>query len=557
MGPFYCFVYRTMGQLIMFLCLVLLGILKNTECQLDGFKSLQKSEKEILKSVVEVLDIGKKSDIGIVGAQKHMLDNVHLSGSITEGSGMAALFKPSTNGKGVTKELGVGVTFDILQIPNKYKDLVEDVDGNVGYVKVRVNEDALGYLASMNLNLVSSKEYRKLLPEIVQDGFLKPYKLKHLVLKTMEEKTGYAPSTIDGMTELFWAVVLDAKVDKLKISKPKHELSKLPTSSFVDVFVEKKLKLKLSWNIATTIKLEWWPSIAQEFVDRQRQWPDKETIKKLTQESFITLIPSGGEGDGEESEESQELVYTFTNVEKALSALRTDGQSLVYLIFRSLLYKHAVGTSDTVAKHIMLWACEELPRDHPLWSESSPEQAIPVLLGKLLAALESKNLPNYFVAKQNLIGGLDETAREEQIKKIHQILATFPECIPQNAKEATAASKDIQKTIQTTHKVIQDLANENYDVFMKRVDLIPKALEIFGLNMMSLMGGGGSGGKKKVDDFQKTMGNVKDSPGGLWGDLTDTLKSEDVQDTIKSVKDNFDLDDLEKKAKEWMDKWEL
>ena len=70
------------------------------ECQLDGFRSLQKSEKEILKSVVEVLDIGKKSDIGIVGAQKHMLDNVHLSGSITEGSGMAALFKPSTNGKG-------------------------------------------------------------------------------------------------------------------------------------------------------------------------------------------------------------------------------------------------------------------------------------------------------------------------------------------------------------------------------------------------------------------------------------------------------------------------
>ena len=37
---------------------------------------------------------------------------------------------------GVTKELGVGVTFDILQIPNKYKDLVEDVDGNVGYAKV-------------------------------------------------------------------------------------------------------------------------------------------------------------------------------------------------------------------------------------------------------------------------------------------------------------------------------------------------------------------------------------------------------------------------------------
>ena len=107
----------------------------------------------------------------------------------------------------------------------------------------------------MNLNLVNSKEYKKLLPEIVQDGFLKPYKLKHLVLKTMEEKTGYAPSTIDGMTELFWAVVLDAKVDKLKVSKPKHELSKLPTSSFVDVFVEKKLKLKLSWNIATTIKV--------------------------------------------------------------------------------------------------------------------------------------------------------------------------------------------------------------------------------------------------------------------------------------------------------------
>ena len=120
------------------LMILKIHLMFHSDCQLDAFTGLQNVEKEIQKSVNQVVDIGKKTDIGIIGSQKDILDNVVLSGSITEGTAMSALFKPTKSGD-INKELQVGVTFDILQIPEKYRDLVEDVKGRDGFVKVRVD----------------------------------------------------------------------------------------------------------------------------------------------------------------------------------------------------------------------------------------------------------------------------------------------------------------------------------------------------------------------------------------------------------------------------------
>merc|ERR1719427_414469 len=336
------------------LLLVLLSVFSSADCQLDGFRGL---------------------------------DKVELSGPITKGSAMAALFKPTKSG--VNRELPVGLTLELLQIPQEYNNLVEDVSGREGFVRVRVDKDAFKLLGSLQLE-VDSKEYLQHLPLIIKDGYLKPYQLKELVLNTLEEKAG-STSDVDGVTELFWAVVLDTSLDSLKISKPPQQTTKFPTTSYVEVFVDKKLKLKFSWDVATAIKLNWWPSVAQEFVNRKREWPSKETITSLTQSSHISLIP----GDEEAiDKDSLELVYSFAHVERSLVGLRTPQQSLVFLIFKSMLNAHNKGAlADDVATHIMLWTCEELPPDHLLWAEGSTEQALSVLFGKLLEALDTNNLP--------------------------------------------------------------------------------------------------------------------------------------------------------------------
>jgi len=319
--------------------------------------------------------------------------------------------------------------------------------------------------------------------------------------------------------------------------------------------VKDQLKLKYSWDIGIIVKLNWWPQVAQEWVNRKREWPSKEVINTMTH-SYLRMKPVDEENL---DKDSVELTYSFSHVEKALVEKRTPQQNLVYLIFKSMMYRWMKPiVSDRVhsqiSETVMFWTCEEYPPDHKIWDDTT--RVLTAMFENVLKAVESKHLPDYFVTKKNIIPNIDKEVQDREAGQIKPILNDMENYIPSNGKEVNEACQDMVKTIQSAHKILKELANENYDLFLTRPDLIPKALEIFGLNFLSM-----GMGKDKKEDLHKTVGDVKDTLTETWNQFQEDMNMEDVKKTVKEtvskVTENLDLEDLEKKAKEWLQKWEL
>ena len=89
-----------------------------------------------------------------------------------------------------------------------------------------------------------------------------------------------------------------------------------------------------------------------------------------------------------------------------------------------------------VIKTLMLWACEELPPENPIWA--SLKKSVQVLLYKLLGSLETGCLSHYFISEINL---LERVGQDVKIKCSaiirrwqNNILMTAPFDMPEKRK---------------------------------------------------------------------------------------------------------------------------
>ena len=144
--------------------------------------------------------------------------------------------------------------------------------------------------------------------------------------------------------------------------------------------------------------------------------------------------------------------------------------------------------------------------------------------------------------------------RDKVIHQINKMLENMEVFIPDNVNEVSTACQETLNKIKATYKVVDDVRNEYYDIILKRPDLIPKALEIFGSRLLNL-------GSNKKEEITKQFDDYKDTINEKWNKFQEDLNFEDVkknvQDTIDQVKEHLNLNDLEKKAKDFLKKFEL
>ena len=162
-------------------------------------------------------------------------------------------------------------------------------------------------------------------------------------------------------------------------------------------------------DLVPAIECESWPSVAEEWITRKREWLPKPIIDKIVKDGFYVVPKSSPGGDPK-----LEWRLSFSKAELTLAENRTDVQKKCYYIFKSVVKENL--DSDIVStyylKTLMMWAIEQNPPEY--WKENNIGQAVFGLLDDLLQAVEKGFLAHYFIKEINLL-------RDKPSIALHQV----------------------------------------------------------------------------------------------------------------------------------------
>lgn len=231
--------------------------------------------------------------------------------------------------------------------------------------------------------------------------------------------------------------------------------------------------------------MTWWPEVAKEWVTRKRNWPDYATVKKLTRVGYIITKPSD---DNKFNIETTELRYSFANVERELVNMRSDQQNIIYLLFKSMVYKHLKpldkeNIHSFIGKTVMFWTCEEHGMDDPVWKSDHQSTICTVtyLFKKLLKYIEEDDhLPYYFIPSINVIEKMTDGLKRNVVSKIKLILSDVCRYVPDNIEEVTEASEEMVKMMESASELMTAIRQSNFLIFLRRPDLVDQAMEVYG-----------------------------------------------------------------------------
>ena len=441
------------------------GQLPSFQKLLDTDQKCLLSFKKLLSAIVQHGGIGK--------TRKEALHNIGVAGSTFEGALLARMFKEVKNK--VNKEVELDLEFTVIEIPSTHKYIVEDVANKKGFVKMSIKKNLLPYINGINWQ-VDGKDFHDYFDEITKNGYLMPYYFKQKVLEKVEYRNG------DREIEFIIAAALNTKPDAIKITQPVQEVTKAAVGNYLDLFIQDRPIMKISWDVVIVFRIKWWPDVAKEWILRERNWPNLNIIKELTEVSYIIPKPSD---ELKFDKDTMELRYSFGHLERELISRRSSEQRYIYLVFKSMFYKWIKPLDDDriqsyVAKTTMLWVCERYPPDNSIWQSKSTTTTLTLLFRELLSAFQKGNLPYYFIPSINVIQMIEDSLKKKVVLRIQEIVDDLQSFIPTNVGKVIKVSHEILDIVESVNGVMDDLRNGNYLRFLKNPDLASKAIALFG-----------------------------------------------------------------------------
>lgn len=383
--------------------------------KLERFRDLQKIDDQLCDLI--------KRHIHAITQIKGWGVRSNMTGSVTEGAISARMFcLDKEHDEKITKEIEADIEFVYCDFTIQCKDAVVDIAGKPGYAKIKVDKKVL--------DLIEKDEFRKHAEDAInEEGYISSNKLKEIFSKN---------SDFDyGILKFIMSSAMDVRADEVKLNTTSYRPTKSSITSSVEVYVHDKYKACLTWDVIIAVKLPWWPSVANEWVNRKRAWPNKDLAQELTEYAYMITKPSDDEKENDSAVENR---YSFSCVERKLSELYTKEQKLVYLIAKSIFYRwlkpfDPENVSSFLAKTIMCWLVEEYPPGHMLWEDASILCVIQLFFAKFEAALTSGHLEYYFIPEINVLRNISEDVRMKLLEQTRLILKNTVSFVPDNIEE--------------------------------------------------------------------------------------------------------------------------
>jgi hypothetical protein len=171
-----------------------------------------------------------------------------------------------------------------------------------------------------------------------------------------------------------------------------------------------------SSDIVLALSCDGWPLSAKEWFTRERIWPDKDLVKKITEDGFHIVPKCSPEGD---------FRLSFSSAETTLINHWSPLQLKVMRSFKAVVKFHQKTWSPNMKeiistyhlKTIAFWYFEKTAQDS--FTEETVATHLVLLLQDLAEALRKLELPLYFMPKVNLLNGIENY--EEAIQIVEKI----------------------------------------------------------------------------------------------------------------------------------------
>ena len=391
--------------------------------------------------------------------------NIRVAGSLVEGGGVARIFqRNATFPDDLNREGEVDIEFILAQIPHDMKHNIQDIQGKPGYVNLRIDQELLEQAKEIGWKITDTTRH-DIKNATSSGGWLKPYKIKEAALKRMP----ITKTTVKKLEPIL-ADVFNEKTEDVSITAT-QAITKSTVQSDIMISINALPFYKISYDIVTLLELTWWPTVAQEWKLRKRKWPSSTEIEKISRICYIINKPSTSERDNEETEE---LRYSFTHVERELVRMRSRHQSKVYLIFKIMFLKWIKPLdpdriSSFIAKTIMFWTCEEFPSSHEMWYED-PDSMLHVLtylLSQAQEAFEKHNLPYFFINTVNVIENIPNDIAHIASVRITELLKNLVNYLPFPMEKELNAVKQLVHVVKSSIKLIDELKANNFAIISR------------------------------------------------------------------------------------------
>ena len=198
-------------------------------------------------------------------------------------------------------------------------------------------------------------------------------------------------------------------------------------NSSIGLFKNGQMWLNISLDMHVMMKVNFWPSIAQEWKTRDRMWPSKDIITEMTKSCYITAKSDDVQNEGD-NVKSFDFGYSFHNLEVELAKLMSPEQKMIYLKYKSI-FNGYIDPIDperipgSLGKTIMMRAMEILAPDDSLWKDN--DAFLRRLFTLSLEAVESEELADYFIPSLNVMEKLKKAyphKKNEIRKKLKEII---------------------------------------------------------------------------------------------------------------------------------------
>ena len=193
--------------------------------------------------------------------------------------------------------------------------------------------------------------------------------------------------------------------------------------NMIDFSRELKNEIFTGSDIVLAISCEGWPCCAIEWINRDRIWPHRHVVQKITEDGFHIVPKRSTEGD---------FRLSFSSAETKLIENLTELQHKVLRCFKAVVKYYQDTWSPNIKeiittyhlKTIAFWHFEKITQDS-ITKETVVTHLI-LLLQELANALRVRELPMYFMPKVNLFENVENS--EEAIKiaeKIDQLAEEY------------------------------------------------------------------------------------------------------------------------------------
>lgn len=443
---------------------------QNAYFKLGRYKHLQEIDEKLSEITRHHINVIMQ---GIGWRNRALHASSRIAGSTTEGGMTARIFYPNQkHGGKINKEIETDVELVYCEFPIECKNRIEDIEGKPGYLRMRFDEKTL--------NLIEKKEHRKKAREaMTEDGYISSNKLK----KTFCEHSMYDGTVL----QLIMCAALNLDPDNVEFKKSSDTLTKASVETSVAMYIDEEYKGSASWDVVISVKIPWWPSVAQEWVTRHRKWPKKDVIAELTQHGFMITKSSDEEMENDDTIENR---YSFSHVEIQLTEKYSRQQKLVYLVFKSMIYRWLKPidpdrVSSFLGKTIMCWMVEENPPEDSYWDEDDETLLFIVrtMFQRLLDALLKGILQYYFIPSINIIEKMPQQLKMNLIDKVMEILEDTESYLPENIEAVIEFAEFFRDAAKKTHSFAEEYFQKDIKAFLDKPKLYKLIVEVLAKKM--------------------------------------------------------------------------